>query len=141
MLDRAIQIAVNAHAGQIDKGGKPYILHPLWVMDKVRHLGENAMIVGILHDVVEDTIWTIADLVEEGFNQEVIYALCLLTKTPDKTYDQYIDEISKDPIAREVKKRDLEHNSKITRLKGLRPKDIDRIEKYHRAYTYLTSKS
>ena len=137
MLGRAIEIAATAHAGQMDKGGKPYILHPLWVMDRVRHLGEDYMIVAVLHDVVEDTDWTIEMLVKEGFNQAVMYALCLLTHDPEKTYDQYIQAIATDKVAKAVKLRDLEHNSKITRLKGLRKKDFDRLEKYHRAYTYL----
>ena len=137
MLGRAIEIAASAHSGQIDKGGKPYILHPLWVMDRVRHLGEDYMIVAVLHDVIEDSSWTFEALVKEGFNQNVMYALALLTHDPSKSYDDYIKAISTDPIAKEVKLRDLEHNTKITRLKGLRKKDIDRIEKYHRAYTYL----
>ena len=75
LLDRAIQIAVEAHKGVLDKGGKPYILHPLWVMDRVRHLGQDAMIVGVLHDVVEDTPWTLRGLKEEGFNVIVMNAL------------------------------------------------------------------
>ena len=138
MLGKAIEIASVAHSTQTDKGGKPYILHPLWVMDRVRHLGENYMIVAILHDVVEDTEWTIDQLVKEGFNQNVIYALCLLTHDTDVSYDEYIRQLSSNKIARAVKLRDLEHNTKITRLKGLRKKDFERLEKYHRAYTYLS---
>ena len=137
MLGRAIEIAVSAHAGQVDKGGKPYILHPLWVMNQVRHLGEDYMIVAVLHDVVEDTHWTIDALIKEKFNQEVMYALCLLTHDENLSYDDYIKGISVNPIAKAVKLKDLEHNSRITRLKGLRKKDFDRLEKYHRAYTYL----
>jgi (p)ppGpp synthase/HD superfamily hydrolase len=138
MLGRAIEIAASAHANQVDKGSKPYILHPLWVMDRVRHLGEDYMIVAVLHDVVEDSKeWSFVDLSKEGFNQNVMYALSLLTHNPDIPYDDYIKAIATDPIAKAVKLRDLEHNSKITRLKGLRKKDFDRLEKYHRAYTYL----
>jgi len=137
MLGRAIEIAVSAHAGQVDKGGKPYILHPLWVMNQVRHLGEDYMIVAVLHDVVEDTHWTIDTLIKEKFNQEVMYALCLLTHDENLSYDDYIKGISVNPIAKAIKLKDLEHNSRITRLKGLRKKDFDRLEKYHRAYTYL----
>ena len=62
MLAKAIQIASEAHLNQIDKGGKPYILHPLWVMDRVRHLGEDYMVVAVLHDVIEDTNWTLDNL-------------------------------------------------------------------------------
>lgn len=137
MLGRAIEIAVTAHAGQIDKGGRPYILHPLWVMDKVRHLGDDYMIVAVLHDVIEDTDWSIGQLREEGFNNDIIVALSLLTHVVGIPYDHYIKAISTNPIARAVKLRDLEHNTKVTRLKGLRKKDFDRLEKYHRAYTYL----
>lgn len=137
MLGRAIEIAVTAHAGQVDKGGRPYILHPLWVMDKVRHLGDDYMIVAILHDVVEDSSWTIEELIRFGFNQDTMYALSLLTHVKEVSYDDYIKAISTDPIAKAVKLRDLEHNTKVTRLKGLRKKDFDRLEKYHRAYTYL----
>ena len=137
MLGRAIEIAATAHSGQVDKGGKPYILHPLWVMDKVRHLGEDYMIVAVLHDVMEDSNWTFEALIKEGFNQNVMYALSLLTHDKNTTYDDYIKAISTDTIARAVKLKDLEHNTKVTRLKGLRKKDFDRIEKYHRAYTYL----
>lgn len=138
MLGRAIEIAATAHAGQVDKGGKPYILHPLWVMDRVRHLGEKYMIVAVLHDVIEDSDWTLDMLLEEGFSLAIINALRLLTHDNAKdTYDDYIKRISLNPIAKAVKLRDLEHNTKVTRLKGLRKKDFDRLEKYHRAYTYL----
>jgi (p)ppGpp synthase/HD superfamily hydrolase len=137
MLGKAIEIAATAHSGQVDKGGKPYILHPLWVMDRVRHLGEDYMIVAILHDVMEDSEWTFSDLISEEFNQNVMYALSLLTHDPAVSYDDYIKVIATDPIAKAVKLRDLEHNTKVTRLKGLRKKDFDRLEKYHRAYTYL----
>jgi (p)ppGpp synthase/HD superfamily hydrolase len=139
-LAKAIQIAATAHLNQTDKGGKPYILHPLWVMDRVRHLGEDYMIVAVLHDVVEDSenpAKTYSNLVKEGFNQKIMYALSLLTHDKVHSYDDYIKAVSTDPIAKAVKLRDLEHNSKITRLKGLRKKDFDRLEKYHRAYTYL----
>lgn len=137
MLARAIQIASTAHLNQLDKGGKPYILHPLWIMDKVRHLGEDYMIVAVLHDVVEDTDWTILKLLAEGFSSDICTALSILTHSSELSYDDYIKGISFNPIAKAVKLRDLEHNTKITRLKGLRKKDFDRIEKYHRAYTYL----
>lgn len=139
MLAKAIQIASTAHLNQIDKSGKPYILHPLWVMDRVRHLGEDYMIVAVLHDVIEDSDWTIEKLEEEGFNPKIISALYYLTKGyyPYESYDHYISLIATNEIARQVKLRDLEHNSKITRLKGLRKKDFDRLEKYHRAYIYL----
>ncbi len=136
MLGRAIEIAATAHAGQVDKGGKPYILHPLWVMDMVSHLGEDYMIVAVLHDVVEDSDWTIDMLIKEGFSLSIVASLDLLDFR-NKDYDQRIRQISSDPKAKAVKLADIEHNTKVTRLKGLRKKDFDRLEKYHRAYTYL----
>jgi guanosine-3',5'-bis(diphosphate) 3'-pyrophosphohydrolase len=140
MLAKAILIASTAHLNQVDKGGKPYILHPLWIMDKVKHLGEDYMIVAVLHDVIEDSNQSkemYNYLIKEGFNQNIMFALSLLTHDKSVSYDDYIKVIASNPIAREVKLRDLEHNTKITRLKGLRKKDFDRLEKYHRAYTYL----
>lgn len=140
-LGRAIEIAVSAHSGQVDKGGRPYILHPLWVMDRVRHLGDDYMIVAVLHDVVEDSedsAKTFIEIAKERFSSKVLQALALVTHDKEnQSYDDYIKAIALDPIAKAVKLRDLEHNTKITRLKGLRKKDFDVLEKYHRAYTYL----
>jgi len=137
MLAKAIQIAATAHLNQVDKSGKPYILHPLWVMNAVRHLGEDYMIVAVLHDVIEDSNWTLSALTNEGFSVDIINALSLLTHAHSDPYEEYIKKLSFHSIAREIKLRDLEHNSRITRLKGLRKKDFDRLEKYHKAYTYL----
>jgi (p)ppGpp synthase/HD superfamily hydrolase len=137
MLARAIEIASKEFVNVTDKSGRPYILHCLWVMNKVRHLGDTYMIVAVLHDLIEDTHWTLEMLREEGFSETVLTSLRLLTHDTKEPYDTYIKGISLDKIAREVKMRDLEHNTKVTRLKGLRKKDHDRIEKYHRAYTYL----
>lgn len=136
-LNEAIKIAVLAHSGQLDKGGNPYILHPLWIMHKVRHLGTKYMIVAVLHDVVEDTNINFDSLIESGFNFEIIEALKLLTHTKNVDYHDYITRLASNPISREVKLRDLEHNSKITRLKGLREKDFARLVKYQKAYQYL----
>ena len=110
-------------------------------MNNVRHLGEVAMICGVLHDLIEDCSedgFTFDYLRKEGFSQEVITIIELLTHREETLYMDYIKALSVHPIAKEIKKRDLEHNSKITRLKGLRKKDIDRMEKYLIAYTYLS---
>ncbi|MBK7362868.1 MAG: GTP pyrophosphokinase [Micavibrio sp.] len=144
-LGLAISIASKAFENTLDKGGKPYILHCLWVMNKVRHLGEEAMITAILHDIIEDTDensetnYTFAKLTELGFSDNVIGNLHLLTHNKETPYDEYIKAISVSKIATEVKKADLEHNSNITRLKGLRKKDFDRLEKYSRAFIYLSN--
>ena len=145
LLAKAIKIAVLAHDGQFDKGGQPYILHPIWVMNKVRHLGPEYMIAAILHDAIEDTDEkspinvTFKYLKEEGFPFEIITTLMFLTHQPGVEYVDYIENMILNKVAREVKLRDLEHNSKITRLKGLRPKDFDRLVKYNKAYDYLKS--
>lgn len=137
-LGLAISIAAQAFEDKTDKGGKPYILHPIWVMNKVRHLGEDAMIVAILHDLIEDTAWTLADLTKAGFSDKIVGDLHLLTHQKETPYMEYIKAISVSKIATAVKLADLEHNSNITRLKGLRKKDHDRIEKYSIAYVYLS---
>jgi hypothetical protein len=137
MLDKAIALAATKFKGIFDKGGKPYILHCLWVMDKVRHLGEDYMIVAVLHDIIEDTSIKRKDLREMGYPPHIISAICLLSKEPGENYLDRIQLISNNKYARQVKLRDLEHNSKITRLKDVRPSDLARAEKYHKAYKML----
>ena len=139
MLARAIEIASKEFVNKQDKSGTPYILHCLWVMDRVRHLGEEHMIAAVLHDLLEDTDWTVKQLLDEGFEISTVLAIDLLTHKDEDSYEEYIDKISTHSMAREIKLRDLEHNSKITRLKGLRKKDIDRIYKYNKAYVYLSN--
>ena len=136
MLGKAVMIASEAHANQVDKQGAPYILHPIWVMNRVRHLGEDCMIVAIFHDLVEDTEWTIERLREEGFNENILVALELLDMRVGD-YLRNIEMIITNEYATQVKLRDLEHNSKITRLKELSDKDTARIQKYHTAYKML----
>lgn len=137
MLAKAIEIASREFVEKPDKSGKPYILHCLWVMNKVRHLGQSYMIVAVLHDLLEDTHWTKEMLIKEGFVTDIVISIDILTHKPEDSYDDYIQMISHNQMAKAIKLRDLEHNSKITRLKGLRKKDIDRLHKYHKAYTYL----
>lgn len=106
-LDTAINIASKAHLGQKDKGGNPYILHPLWIMHKIRHLGPKYMIVAVLHDVVEDTDITYEDLIAIGFNFEIIEALKLLDHSDNTIpYETYIGKLASNDIARQVKLRD-----------------------------------
>lgn len=136
LLAKAITIAAEEFENVYDKGGRPYILHCLWVMNKVRHLGDDYMIVAVLHDLIEDTDWTYQMLLDRGFPLDLIESLELLDFR-DRNYFMQIEDVVKDPIAREVKMRDIEHNSKVTRLKGLREKDFERLEKYSKAYTIL----
>jgi|SRR5687767_1553296 len=139
MLGKAIKLAAVAFADKLDKGGKPYILHCLRVMMGVDQNDEELMQIAVLHDVLEDTEITAEDLRREGFSERVIKALELLTHADDSHYDTYIKMVSLNPDARTVKMADLIDNSQITRLKGLRKKDFDRMEKYHWAFTYLSN--
>lgn len=138
-LDRAIALAAQKFQGVYDRGGRPYILHCLWVMDRVRHLGDDFMIVAVLHDIIEDTDVTVEDLIEMKFNPIVITAIDMLTKKPGQSYKEYINLVKANYMTREVKLRDLEHNSKITRLKGVSDKDLARAKKYHESYLHLKS--
>jgi len=135
LLERAIQIAVNAHAGQKGKDGTPYILHPLRLMMKVQT--EEEKMIAVLHDVVEDTDVTLADLQREGFPAAVLNAVELLTHDADTPYEDYVQQIKTNPLAKTVKLADLEDNSDIRRLSGIEEKDLQRLKKYHRAWLIL----
>lgn len=135
----AMAIAAETHKDQVDRGGAPYILHPLRVMMNLRTTDDDLMSIAILHDVIEDskgmvTLWGLAEL---GFSKRVVDALELLTHIPHIPYEQYIESIATNYDAIQVKMADLTDNSDITRLKGLREKDFDRMIKYHSAYTFL----
>ena len=135
-LQRAIEIATEAHKGQFDKSGKDYIEHPLRVMEMGKT--EEEKIVGVLHDVVEDTPWTFEMLEAEGFSSEVIAALKCVTKISEKeNYDDFIERIKKNPLAVAVKINDLTDNMDIRRLPYLGDKDVKRLKKYLKAYKKL----
>lgn len=135
-LERAIEIATEAHKGQYDKAGNDYIGHPLRVMDMGRT--EEEKIVGVLHDVVEDTEWTFAQLAAEGFSQEVIDALQCVTKlSENENYDDFIERVKKNPLATAVKINDLSDNMDIRRLPYLSDKYVKRLKKYLKAYKKL----
>ena len=136
MLAKAIMIASTAFAEKTDRGGKPYILHCLYVMHGVEDLGEHAMIAAVLHDLLEDTAWTADQLLNEGFHKNDIEIIKMLTHG-DESYDEYITRVALNRTARRIKMKDLEHNSNIHRMKGLRDKDFNRLEKYFRSYAYL----
>ncbi|MDG1144825.1 MAG: GTP pyrophosphokinase [Burkholderiales bacterium] len=139
MLERAIEIAVEAHKGQVDKGGQPYILHPLRVMMSVDL--ELEKIVAVLHDVVEDSNWTFEALLAEGFSIEVIEALKSVTKRSDnEDYDSFIQRAIGNPIGRKVKVADIRDNLDVTRIPELGEKDLRRISKYKKALKRLHEK-
>jgi hypothetical protein len=137
MLAKAIAIASSAFADKTDKGGKPYILHCLRVMYSVEYLGEEAMIVAVLHDLIEDTDWTSEMLLDEGFERPTVEMIKMMTHGEGEPYDDYIARVALNKITRRVKMGDLKDNSNIHRMKGLRDKDFKRLEKYFRSYAYL----
>ena len=134
-LERAIAIAAKAHEGQLEKGGLPYVLHPLRLMMRMTSL--EAKMAAVLHDVVEDTEWTLDMLAREGFPAEVLDAVDSLTHRSEEPYEDYVARAARHPIARQVKLADLEDNMNIMRLAELRDKDLERIRKYHRAWKQL----
>lgn len=135
-IERAIEIALLAHKGQKDKSGVEYILHPLRIMERGKT--EVEKICGVLHDVVEDSDWTIDDLKNEGFSEEVISVIkCLTKETENENYDEFIERVAKDPIAVKVKLNDLLDNMDITRLNELSEQDLRRLNKYLKAYKKL----
>ena len=135
-LERSILIAAQAHLGQRDKGGAPYILHPLRMM--MRMESEAAMMAAMLHDVVEDSDWTLDQLRGEGFSEEVLQAVDCLTRRDDESYDEFVMRAQANPIARQVKIADLEDNMNVKRIGEMTPKDLARIKEYHRAWRALT---
>ena len=135
MLEKAIDIAVEAHKGQIDIAGKPYILHPIRVM--LAGATEEEMICGILHDVIEDTPVSLEMLREEGFSETVLSALALLTHDRSVPYMDYIHQLTKSPLAIQVKLHDLHDNLNRDRLGTLTLEDERRMEKYKKSQAYL----
>ena len=136
-LHRAIEIALDAHKNVSDKGGNPYILHPLRLMLQMD--SEEEMIVAILHDVVEDSEkWSFDKLKEEGFSKKVINSLRSVTKeNKNEDYEKFIDRSIKDKIGRKVKIADISDNLDISGLKEVTDKDILRINKYKKALEKL----
>ena len=137
LLAKAIALASEKHMGQFDKGGMPYILHPLKVMHYLKSDDMELMSIAVMHDVVEDTDVTFKDLEDMGFTPRVISALRLVTKMPGQTHKEYVDGIKSNPDAIAVKLADLRHNSDIRRLKGITEKDVARMKKYNTMYLEL----
>jgi (p)ppGpp synthase/HD superfamily hydrolase len=137
-LDNAIQIAADAHKGQKDKVGAPYILHSIRIMLKMDTAEE--MMAAVLHDVVEDSDITIDYLKQKNFSDEIINAVLALTHQINETYEEFIDRASANPIAKKVKVADLEDNMNILRIKNLTDKDMERLKKYHNAWNKLSGK-
>lgn len=137
MLGKAISIAADGHLNVEDKGGKPYILHPIRLMMRLRTDDQELMSIAILHDVVEDTEWTLQQLANLGFSKRVIDALDCLTHRDGEPYEEYIERIGTNIDAIHVKLEDLRDNSDITRLRGISDKDLLRTRKYHKSFVRL----
>ncbi|MCH5324385.1 MAG: GTP pyrophosphokinase [Eubacterium sp.] len=132
----AMLLAFEAHKEQKDKSGMPYIFHPFHLAEQMD--SEETVITALLHDVAEDTDYTLDDLRDMGFSEEVIGALALLTHDPAVPYTEYIKRIKSNPIAKAVKLADLRHNSDLTRLSVVDEKAIERSEKYKAAIALLS---
>ena len=135
LTKRAILFAFDAHRGQYDKSGLPYITHPLHVAESMET--EDECVVALLHDVLEDTDITIEDLTRIGISDRQIAALKLLCHDDSVPYLEYVQAIRGDQIARKVKLADLHHNSDLTRLSVITTQDIERVEKYKQAIEIL----
>ena len=154
MLSKAILIATQAHAGQFDKGGKPYILHPLTVLHKVGHVSEVIQSIAVLHDVVEDCTGKViyidgqevtisfAMLKEQGMTDDVVDGVKALTKMPGQTYEEYQAAVLNNRNAMVVKMEDLRTNSDLRRLKSktITEKDVARVAKYMAFYAMISAR-
>lgn len=137
MLELALEIAEKAHAGQVDKAGKDYIQHPIYVSNLVESPGAKA--VALLHDVLEDSDYTAGDLLNAGFPCEIVEAVEILTKHPGESYDDYLCRVMDNELARVVKIADLTHNSDLTRLPEVTFNDLERQQKYKQAILRLST--
>ena len=136
---KALSICYEAHKDALDKSGAPYVFHPFHLAEQMQD--ELTTVVALLHDVVEDTNYTFEMLREEGFGDDVLEALRLLTRTEDirteEEYLAYVARIRANPAARAVKIADLTHNADLTRLAVIKDKDIMRAAKYQKAIMLL----
>ena len=135
MTNKAMVLAYEAHQGQYDKSGLPYVFHPLHLAEQMDT--EEAVTAALLHDVAEDTDYTLEDLRSMGFPDTVTDALALLTHDPSVPYMEYVARLKSNPIARSVKLADLTHNSDLSRFPVVTEKDLERVEKYRKAIKLL----
>ncbi len=134
-LERAVAIAAEAHSGQVDKAGAPYILHPLRLL--LRMATNEERIVAVLHDVVEDSEWSFDRLRAEGFSEIVIEGVDSVTRRQGETYQEFVLRGGRNPLGRRVKLADLRDNSDLSRITNPTKKDRDRVAKYQRAMALL----
>lgn len=135
MTKKALRLCFEAHKNQTDKSGMPYVFHPFHLAESMTD--EYTTTVALLHDVVEDTEYTLSDLKKMGFPERVTDALALLTHDKSVPYMEYVEKIKQNPVARIVKLADLTHNSDLSRLDTVDEKALERVEKYKRAMEIL----
>lgn len=139
LLDKALMVATEAHKGQTDKGGHPYILHPLAVAGRVKNVKQK--IIALLHDVLEDTSITVEDLKKEGFHDDIIEAIIALTRKKGETYTEFCERVAKNILAIDVKIADIKENNTFERLSNPTEEDIvqfkSRSVRYEKALKYL----
>jgi len=135
MTKKAMRIAFEAHKNQFDKSGMPYIYHPIHLAEQM--VDEDTVCVALLHDVIEDTDWTLEEITKQGFDEKVMNALELMTHADEIPYMEYVEKIKSNLIARTVKLADLNHNSDLARLDKVDKEAIARIEKYKKAIALL----
>lgn len=141
-LEKALALAVAKHAGTRDKGGVPYIMHPLHVMMEMKKAGctEDELAAGVMHDIVEDTDVTLDDLRTMGFSEAVVLAVDSVTKREGEAIDEYRRRVATNQTGRKIKLQDLRHNMDITRLKNrgrMTDKDLQRLREYAEHYDML----
>ena len=140
LLSKMLHLTTNAHHGQFDRGGNPYILHVMKVMHYTKTDDEELQCIALGHDVIEDTDTTYQDLRDAGFTNRIIDGIRALTKLPGQTHDEYKARVFANKDAMRVKLADLRHNTDVRRLKGINEKDLARMEKYHRFFIEITAK-
>ena len=138
IIEKSLEIALNAYKGQKDKAGETYILHPLRIMSKMESIEEKS--VALLHDVIEDYDYCADDLIEKGIPIDVVDAVLALTKVKNENYEIFIERVLKNSLASKVKIADIEDNINVLRLKYLNEKDLERIAKYHKAWNRLKNR-
>ena len=134
---KAMKFCFKAHKDQVDKSGMPYVFHPFHVAEQMT--AEATTIVALLHDVVEDTDYTLEDIAAEGFGKEILEAVALMTHEDDVPYLDYVAKLKENPIARAVKLADLAHNSDLSRIGEIDEETKQRLEKYKKARAILES--
>lgn len=139
IIEISLEIALDAYADKKDKAGKTYILHPLRIMSKMNT--EEEMSVALLHDVIEDSDYTVEDLLSKNIPAEVVSAVQCLTKIKGENYEKFIERVLKNKLASKIKKADIEDNINILRLTSVENKDFERVAKYHKAWHTLDKKT